>query len=261
VTIHDLAFLRFPQTFKPLHRQRLVWFTRNAVHRADRIIAISESTKHDLCNLMAVPTDRIDVVHHGVDHDLFHEDGLAAKRAVPYILSVGTVQPRKNYSLLLRAFEKVCEMWREPLELVIVGQRGWMWEPIEAEIRTSPVATRIHWLGYVADEQLPPLYRGATLVAMPSLCEGFGLPLLEAMACGAPVIASAASCFPEVCGDAARLIDPNDERAWADAMRELLGDAEKRNELRRRGLARAAQFTWERTARETIAVYHKVAAS
>ena len=261
VTIHDLAFLRFPQTFKPLHRQRLVWFTRNAVRRADRIIAISESTKRDLCSLFTVPADRIDVVHHGVDHALFRADGAPAKRAAPYILSVGTLQPRKNYSLLFRAFKKVCETWREPLELVIVGQPGWMWEPIEAEAKASPVADRIHWLGYVPDEELPPLYRGATLVAMPSLYEGFGLPLLEAMACGAPVIASSASCFPEVCGDAARLIDPTDEQAWADAMRELLGDAAKRNELRRLGLARATTFTWHRTAEQTLAVYHRVVAS
>ena len=260
VTIHDLAFLRFPETFKSLHRQRLVWFTRNAVRRADRIIAISESTKRDLRELLGAPDERIDVVHHGVDHGLFRPDVAPAVRTTPYILSVGTLQPRKNYAMLIRAFKRLCERRREPIELLIAGQHGWMWEGIETETRKQPFADRIKLLGYVEDPQLPALYHGAALVAMPSLYEGFGLPLLEAMACGAPLVASNASCFPEVVGDAAVTLDPLDEDAWMNTMNELLDDSAKREALGRKGLERARLFTWEQTAQQTLYVYRKAVA-
>ncbi len=257
VTIHDLAFLKFPDTFKKLHRQRLTWFTCNAVRRADRIIAISESTKRDLGELLGVESARIDVVHHGVDHDSFRPDVVPATRAAPYILSVGTLQPRKNYVMLIRAFKKLCETWRDPLELLIAGQRGWLWEEAEREALKRPFAERVHFLGYVPDEELARLYRGASFVAMPSLYEGFGLPLLEAMACGAPVVAANASCFPEVLGDAAILLPPEDESAWADTMHELLLAPARRAALRERGLARARSFSWSQTAERTIAVYRR----
>ena len=257
VTIHDLAFLKFPETFKPLHRQRLVWFTRNAVWRADRIIAISESTKRDLCELLGAPDERIDVVHHGVDHALFRPDVAPAVRTAPYILSVGTLQPRKNYRMLIRAFKRLCERRREPVELLIAGQHGWMWEEIEAEANRTP---RVHLLGYMSDDQLPALYAGAAVVAMPSLYEGFGLPLLEAMACGVPLVASNVSCFPEVVGNAAVMLDPTDEESWAATMNGLLDDPAQRESLRQNGMARAKEFTWERTASQTLAVYRKAAA-
>ncbi|MGD0649901.1 MAG: glycosyltransferase family 1 protein [Verrucomicrobiia bacterium] len=257
VTIHDLAFLKFPETFKPLHRQRLVWFTRNAVRRADRIIAVSESTKRDLCELLGAPDERIDVVHHGVDHELFRPDVAPAVRTAPYILSVGTLQPRKNYTMLIRAFKRLCERRREPVELLIAGQRGWLWEEIEAEADRTP---RVHLLGYVSDDQLPALYAGAAVVAMPSLYEGFGLPLLEAMACEAPVVAANVSCFPEVVGNAAVMLDPTDEESWAATLSELLDDPAQRESLRQNGMARAKEFTWERTASQTLVVYRKAAA-
>ena len=250
VTIHDLAVLKFPATFKPFHRQRLAWFTRNAVRRADRIIAISEATRRDLVELLGAAPDRIDVVHHGVDHELFRP---VTPRSGRYILSVGTLQPRKNYVMLIRAFRRL----GAPVELLIVGQRGWLWEAIEAEARQTP---GVRLLGHVADGELPGLYAGAALVAMPSLYEGFGLPLLEAMACGAPVVASNASCFPEVVGEAALTLDPNDVEAWAATMGRVLDDAALRDRLRQQSVARAAQFSWERTAQQTLAVYRKAVA-
>lgn len=254
-TIHDLAFLKFPDTFSSLHRQRLIWFTQIAVRRSAHLIAISASTKRDLCDYLAVPPGKITVIPHGVNRQLFHPDVAPAARPRPYILSVGTLQPRKNYELLIRAFSELCTRYREPIELLIVGQRGWLYEPIERAARQSPLADRIHLLGYVPDPQLAALYRGAQLVAQPSLYEGFGIPLVEAMACGAPVIAANASSFPEVLGSAGILLDPRDADAWTATMQTLLESPAQRADLRQRALARAAQFTWERTARETLAVY------
>lgn len=258
-TILDLAVLKFPETFRPLHRQRLLWFTRNAARRADRLIAISESTKRDLCEQFGTPAEKIDVVHLGVDHEVFRSDVTPTTHRAPYILSVGTLQPRKNYVMLIRAFNRMCESRCKEVELLIAGQRGWMYEEIEVEAKKSAFADRIHLLGYVGDEMLPPLYTGATLVAMPSLYEGFGLPLLEAMACGAPVIASNVSSFPEVAVDAAVLLDPDEPEAWAETMRELLGNEEKRRELRQRAIARAKLFSWQETAQRTLEVYRKAA--
>jgi glycosyltransferase involved in cell wall biosynthesis len=156
----------------------------------------------------------------------------------------------------MAAFEQLCARHREPLELLIAGQRGWLYQPIERAARQSPVADRIHLLGYVPDPQLAALYRGATIVAQPSLYEGFGIPLLEAMACGAPIVAANTSSFPEVVGAAGILLDPHDTEAWTTTLRELLQSPHRRAELGRRALERSQQFSWERTARETLAVYH-----
>jgi glycosyltransferase involved in cell wall biosynthesis len=238
-TIHDLAFLKFPEMFRPAHRQRLEFFTRQAVKRSDRLIAVSECTKRDMQELL--DAKNVDVVHHGVDHELFKPDGPLAKREKPYILSVGALQPRKNFLALIRAYRQL----KRTVELLIAGQRGWMWEEIEREAGSGVV-----FLGHVSDAELPALYRGAAVVAMPSLYEGFGLPLLEAMACGAPVVAANASCFPEICGDAATLVGPDD---WPDALAQALDHPPSRE----RSLRRAAEFTWERTATQTLEVYRK----
>ena len=256
-TIHDLAFLKFPAMFRPAHRRRLEWFTRQAIRRSNRLIAVSASTKQDLVELLNAKPECVDVVYHGVDHNMFRADVAPDVRSVPYVLSVGALQPRKNFMMLTRAFNRLCERRREPVELLIAGQRGWMWEEIEEEAKKSPFAERIRLLGYVEDKALPSLYAGATLVAMPSLYEGFGLPLLEAMACGAAVVASNASCFPEIVGDAAVMLDPLDEEVWTNTLDELLDNPARREALRIKGLERARTFTWERTAQQTLSVYRK----
>jgi glycosyltransferase involved in cell wall biosynthesis len=237
-TIHDLAFLKFPEMFRPGHRQRLEFFTRQALKRSHRLIAVSDCTKRDL---EAWGARTVDVVHHGVDHDLFKPDGPVTRRERPYILSVGALQPRKNFLTLIRAYRQLSR----PVDLLIAGQRGWMYEEIERAAGNGVVL-----LGHVSDAELPALYRGAAVVAMPSLYEGFGLPVLEAMACGAPVVASNASCFPEVCGDAATLVGPDE---WVEALRQALD----RPPARERSLKRAAEFTWEKTAAKTLEVYRK----
>ena len=257
VTILDLAYMKFPDMFTRNHRERLAWFTRDAVSRATHTIAISHSTRNDVCDLLGVSPERVSTVHLAVDHERFRPDAPPARRDAPYILSVGALQPRKNFQFLLRAFKKLCSRRNARVDLIIVGQKGWMWEPIEREAAEGPSADRIHLKGYVPEEELASLYTGAALVAMPSLYEGFGLPLLEAMACGAPVIAANVSSFPEVAGDAGILLPPDDEEAWVEAMDHLLDDEQHRGAMRSRSIARAGQFTWERTARETLAVYRK----
>jgi glycosyltransferase involved in cell wall biosynthesis len=198
------------------------------------------------------------VVHLAVDHAVYHPNVPPLRRTAPYILAVGALQPRKNFVMLMRAFSAICSHSGTPLDLVIAGQRGWMWEAIESEARTSPVADRIHLLGYVPDKELPGLYAGAKVVAFPSLYEGFGIPLLEAMACGIPVVAANDSSLPEVVGDAGLLLEPTDQKQWEDALAELIANDRLRRELRDKGIDRAATFTWERTARETFSVYQQV---
>ncbi len=259
-TLHDLVFLQFPETLRSGHRNRLVWYTKNAVRSADSIITVSETVKRSVCEFYRTDPSKIVVIHHGVDHMRFHSDITPLRRPLPYILTVGTLQPLKNQVTLIRAFKQLCARWREPIDLVIAGQRGWMWESIEEEARKLPFADRVHLLGHVTHEVLPSLYAGATFVAMPSLYEGFGLPLLEAMACGAPLVTANISTFSEVAGDAALMLDPHNTEAWMEGMLELLDNAERRQQLRQKGLARARQFSWERTAKETLAIYRKVTA-
>lgn len=257
-TILDLAVFRFPGMFEPMHRRRLEWFTRDAARRARRLLAISESTKNDLTTILGVRPERIDVTPLGADPEIYRPNVEPHRRPVPYVLSVGALQPRKNFSLLIRAFKRACAQWREPVELLIAGQRGWMWDSIESEAKAPPFAERVHLLGYVPDERLPSLYRGAMIFALPSLYEGFGIPLVEAMACGAPVLASNVSSFPEVVGDAGLLLDPTDEGLWAERLLMLFGNADLRQNLGRKSIDRARQFTWKNMAHKTIAAYTKV---
>jgi glycosyltransferase involved in cell wall biosynthesis len=175
----------------------------------------------------------------------------------PYILYVGSLEKRKNLPRLLQAYARL----RQDLpgwKLVIVGARKWKSAPIFDTLSRLGLEPYVHFTGFVEEDDLPALYNGADLFCFPSLYEGFGLPVLEAMACGTPVVTSSTSSLPEVAGEAALLVDPYDVEAIAAAMRRVLSDPELAQDLRARGLARAAQFTWERTARETIAVYERV---
>ncbi|MBN1397044.1 MAG: glycosyltransferase family 4 protein [Bacteroidetes bacterium] len=260
ITIYDLGFIKYPETAHALHRKRFLFFTKDAVQRANRIIAISHSTKKDICEFFGTSSEKIEVVHLGVDHTLYNPKASPLKRKNPYLLSVGTLQPRKNYVMLFRAFRKLCEKTNGICELLIVGKRGWFWEDIEKEAANGSFSERIHFLGYVPDEQMPSLYAGCEFFVMPSLYEGFGIPLLEAMACGKAVIASNASSLPEIVDDAGILLDPKDECAWTEAMLELLKDKSERNELGKSAFSKAACFSWEKMASETLEVYQKVLA-
>jgi glycosyltransferase involved in cell wall biosynthesis len=264
VTIHDLAFLRWPEQVPARRYRYLSAAVKAATKQAARIIAVSESTKADLVELLAVDPARVSVTHLGVD-DRFrlpssedrmaflHRQGLVR----PYVLAVGNLEPRKNLPGLLRAFARLAP--EVPHDLVLVGAEGWLTGEIHATLDELRLGGRVRMTGFVEDADLPAWYGAADLFVYPSLYEGFGLPVLEAMACGAPVVTSNVSSLPEVAGDAALLVDPSDVDSIAEEMRRGLTDAALAFDLRRRGQLRAADFTWDRTAEQTVAVYREVA--
>ncbi|HEU5423624.1 MAG TPA: glycosyltransferase family 1 protein [Nitrolancea sp.] len=261
VTVHDLAFLRYPEQYPGTKQRYLRWMTRRSVEHAARVIAVSEHTRRDLLNFYHVAPERVVVVPNGVGPEFRPGDDPAEARALrathnlpdEFVLFVGTLQPRKNLLGLLRAWARV----ETAAPLVIVGAPGWQYQPIFDEVRVLGIGERVIFTGYSGD--LASWYRAATVFVYPSLYEGFGLPVVEAMACGTPVVTSNVSSLPEVAGDAALMVDPTDQDALAGAIARLLESPELRATLRERGLARAAAFSWERTARETVAVYHSAA--
>jgi glycosyltransferase involved in cell wall biosynthesis len=267
VTIHDLGYRAFPGAHPPLARRYLDWSTRWSAAVARRVIVPSEATARDLTATYSTPQDRIAVIPHGY-HPRFHpldaatvDTGLARLGiARPYLLFVGTLQPRKNLARVLAAFERLAAGgW--PGQLVLVGQRGWLSDPIFAASArpASPARGRVHLTGYLDDEDVLIVYNGAEALVFPSLYEGFGLPALEAMACGTPVLTSSTTSLPEVVGNAALTVDPLSIDSIADGLARLVGDANLRADLRQRGLARSGQFTWRRAAEQTLAVLEEVA--
>ncbi len=259
VTIHDLGYLAFPEAHTVRRRLELDLSTRWCLRAAQRVIAISQATKNDLVRHYGADPERIVVVHLGCSNLFRPPDDpgqIAAIRACyalesPYFLYIGTIQPRKNLTRLIEAFARA---GADDALLVIAGRRGWLSEPIVRRVAELGLTNRVRFPGYVPDADLPALLSGALAFVFPSLHEGFGMPVLEAMACGAPVLTSTTSALPEVAGDAALLVDPCDTDAIAAALRRLAADAPLRASLRARGLERAAGFTWERTARETLDV-------
>jgi glycosyltransferase involved in cell wall biosynthesis len=236
--------------------------TPRSAQRAGAVIAVSEATKRDLVELYDLPPEKIHVVPHGVS-TRFTPLGEPADEAIrlryrlpagPFILSVGTLQPRKNYLRLVRALAAM----HHPAHLVIAGGTGWAYEKVRAEVERLGLWKQVTFAGFAGEADLPGLYRLASVFAYPALYEGFGLPVLEAMACGTAVVTSNVSSLPEAAGEAALLVDPLDERAIAHALDHLLGDEMLRARLVEKGLARAAEFTWERAARRTLEVYRSL---
>lgn len=261
VTIHDLGYLRYPETHTTAHRLYLrlstVWSARAASH----LIAVSRATRDDLVRLARVPPAKVTVVHHGLAERFQRSTANPARvQAIvgedrPYFLYVGTIQPRKNLARLIEAFAQFRADGLQPAPfLVIAGKRGWLSDGIAERAAELGVADCVRFVGYVADEDLPALYRGALAFVFPSLYEGFGMPVLEAMACGAPVLTSTTSSLPEVAGNAALLVDPLDTRAIASGLARLARDAALRESLRIQGCRWVAHFTWDRCAEETLRV-------
>lgn len=266
VTVHDLAFLIHPEYAYPALQRFLAAAVPRALARADHILADSEATRRDAIRLFRLSPDRISVVGAGVE-PRFRPLDRAALRGVadryrlngfPFVLTVGTLEPRKNLDGLIRGFALARRMADFPHHLVVVGGKGWLYEKIFAEVERSRVGDVVHFLGFVPDTDLPALYNLADLFAYPSHYEGFGLPVLEALACGTPVLCTATSSLPEIAGDAAWLIPPGDDEALATALARLLSDADLRRAFGRRGPPHAAAWTWDKPAARLWTVYRSL---
>ncbi|HEY8292749.1 MAG TPA: glycosyltransferase family 1 protein [Thermomicrobiales bacterium] len=263
ITVHDLDFVRHPDRLTP-DAQRYYGQVAAAVHRADEIIAVSYATRDDLVSLLGVNADAVTVIHEAAD-PLFRppEDGNATSlthsgKAFPsrYFLMVGTIEPRKNHDTLLDAYAAYRRATADPAALVVAGTEGWNAFPTVARLRGEP---GVIWLGAVTPEELLPLYHGALALLMPSWEEGFGLPVIEAIASGTPVVISTARALVEIAGDAALTATPDDARAWVAVMNRL-DESPLRAALRERGYRQAARYSWTRVARETADVYERLLA-
>jgi glycosyltransferase involved in cell wall biosynthesis len=265
ITIHDLAFLSFPQTFRRLNRAYLTWATRVSARRASRILAVSEATKREIVRLLGVPPERIVVTYDACEERFAPPDPVALeafrrRAGLPerFILFVSTLEPRKNVPTLLEAYARIAGSTDAPL--IIGGGKGWLYDAIFAKAHALGLGERVRFVGFIAGEDLPLWYAAATVFTLPSLYEGFGMPLLEAMACGTPVVTTTSSSLPEVVGDAGLMVPPTDAEALGAALLRLLNDAELRAELRERGFRQARRFSWSVTAERTLAAYQDAAA-
>jgi glycosyltransferase involved in cell wall biosynthesis len=272
LTVHDLAFLMRPDCADHRLRAYLEEVVPRSVRRADFIIADSENTRNDLVVLLGVKPTSVAVVPGGVEERFKRvTDPQQIQRArtrlgvgdAPFVLAIGVIEPRKNLNRLMDAFRLLKERGNVPreLKLVLAGGKGWLYDDIFEHHAESPVRDDIALPGFVSDELLPAIYSTAEVLAFPSLYEGFGLPILEAMACGTPVVASRASCLPEVAEGAALLVDPNNVEGLAGALELALLDGGTRTTLIAQGLERARQYTWTRAAEQLLSVYRTVANS
>jgi len=265
ITVHDLNFLHYPQFLtaqsRRYYNQQIEW----AVSRADHILADSHATKSDLVSLLNAPPEKITTVHLAADPS-FRPLPEAEVRQVAaryglepgYLLCVGTLEPRKNIPGLLAAYRSLLDAQVTDAPLALVGGKGWLYDEIFERVEELHLAGQVHFLCNVPDADLVGLYNGASVLATVSFYEGFGLPALEAMACGAPVVVADRASLPEVVGEAGLLADPDDPGDIVRALTRVLTDEPLRAQMRERGLAQAARFTWEKTARETLDVYRMV---
>jgi glycosyltransferase involved in cell wall biosynthesis len=262
ITVHDLAFLLYPH-FLTRESARYYGHIDQAVRWTDHIISVSESTKRDTMQHLGVPEEKITVVYEAANPIFRPIDRDEAREQVrnrhgldgPFILFVSTIEPRKNVPTLLRAIWQLIECYKEDVHLVLAGGKGWLFEDAFAIVEELKLDDRVHFVGRVSSEDLLYLYNAAEMLAHPAFYEGFGLPPLEAMACGLPVVVSNVASLPEVVGDAGLLIDPHGVDELTVSMWRILNDSELAQELREKGLRQAARFSWERAARETLAIY------
>ena len=265
VTVHDVSFLRFPEFAEARNLAYLRSRIHDTVQRADAVITDSHFSAGEIQELLSVPADRVFPIHLGIDDAFGARVPDARARAFPpqwkldrpYILAVGTIEPRKNLPFLVDVFERLADY---DGCLVVAGMRGWKYGPILERFSRSTRSNDIRCLNYVDDALLPSLYASADLFAVPSQYEGFGFPPLEAMACGTPVVSSAGGSLPEVLGDAAEIVPGFDADRWAEALQDILSDTEKRDTLTQRGREQAARYRWSETARQTWNVYRQVLA-
>lgn len=262
VTVHDLAYRFYPETYTASQRWYLDWSTRRHTQVADHLIADSAATRTDLVEQYQAKATQISVVHLGRDPNLqpvSNPQPVLAKYNLqpPYLLYIGTLQPRKNLERVLLAFSNIAANY--PVHLVLAGSKGWLYDTIFARVEALGLGDRVHFPGYIAEADKAALISGATVYLYPSLYEGFGLPLLEAMACGTPILSSNLSSMPEIAGDAAWLVDPHNSEAIATGLRRLLTDTALRDRLTARGLERVQAFSWGQAAEQVLSILATVA--
>jgi glycosyltransferase involved in cell wall biosynthesis len=268
LTVHDLSFIRVPGSADPGLRAYLMRAVPRSVQQADLVLADSDCTKRDLIELMGATAERVEVVYPGVEarfdpvRETSVREAVRARYQLPprFVLALSTLQPRKNFERLIQAYARVPEVVRRDVKLVIAGGRGWRYEGIFETVKVLQLGDAVRFPGYVADRDLPALYSLAELFTLPSLYEGFGLEPLEAMACGTPVVTSNVSSLPEVVGDAAVTVNPVDVAGLAEAMELVLSDTALRQEMIRKGIARARRFSWPAAAQTLLDLYGRTVA-
>lgn len=280
VTVHDLGYHYYPEAHTLFQNLYLRWSTRYNARTATRVLADSEATRKDLLRYYGIPEERVVVVYPGHDEALGPVSDQQMLEAVrnrhglngPYLLYVGTLHPRKNLVRLVDAFAVLAARLQSMSEaagvgvardvtapyLVLAGSKGWLYREIFDRVRRLELEDRVLFTGYVPDADLPALLSGALAFVFPSLYEGFGFPVLEAMACGTPVVCSSASSLPEVAGDAALQVDPLDTEGWVEAMHQILIDGGLRATLVERGLKQVQRFSWQRCASQVLQVLEEV---
>jgi len=262
VTIHDLSYIFYPNEFLKKDLLQLTNWTKYSVKKAKKIIAVSNSTKKDLVNVYNLPEDKIEVVYNGYEKfNRVKSSNFKGKQiSKPYILYVGTLQPRKNISILLQAYYKFNQIYPE-YELVIAGKKGWMYKQIFEKAADLGLEDKVFFTDYITDFQLCYLYKNALCLVMPSLYEGFGIPLLEAMSFDCPVLSSFASSLPEIGGEACFYFDPNNVNELVEKMLKLKNSPEYRKELIKKGRERVKHFSWQKCAKQTLSIIKAAAKS
>lgn len=267
MAIYDLTYLKYPDYTPAVVRKTYGDRVRQCLQWTDLILTISESSKRDIIRELGVPPEKVAIATPAsryscktvetLDRDRL-KNSVAYDFTIPYLLFVSTLEPRKNVCSLIRAFNALKQRYKLPQHLVLIGKKGWHYEPILAAIETSPWRQQIHHLDYLSDEQVALFYANADVFVYPSHYEGFGIPVLEAMTLGTPVVTSNTSSLPEVAGDAAILVDPHRPQDLSEAIAQVASDRAFRQELIGKGQQRAKLFSWERTAQETLQAYRTV---
>ncbi len=265
VTFHDMTFFLYPELHTRAKRLFFPLAIRASARQADALTAVSESTRQDAIRVLGISPEKIAATQLGVDpafrpiNDAGFKRVIAEKYDLPerFILYVGLLEPRKNLPMLIRAYKRLID-GGENFKLVLVGRYGWRYEELLRQINNLDLEGMVHFTGYVSQEDLPLVYNLSSLFVYPTLYEGFGLPALEAMACGVPVITTDVSSLPEIVGEAGILVPVNNVEALYGAMIAVLGDEDLRRKMINKGIQRAAKFTWEQTAKLTFQVYQQV---
>jgi glycosyltransferase involved in cell wall biosynthesis len=256
VTIHDVAFSAYPEGFK---KHEVILFdalSKRAAQRAKHILTVSEFSKSEIHKHLKVPLDKITVTYNGLDPCF--RPAVKKETAAPYILYVGNLHPRKNLVRLVEAFVQLKREYKTELTLKVVGQKAWLYGDIFESVRKGGLQSSVEFTGYVSQEELVKTYQNAMVMVYPSLYEGFGLPVVEAMGCGVPVVTSNSTSLAEIAGDAAELVDVQSPESICQGMWRVISSETHRQGLRQKGLARAQRFQWETAARKTLEVYRSV---